>query len=1005
MNTVKFDEVYKKLNTAQKEAVDAIDGPVMVVAGPGTGKTQVLALRIANILLKTDTKADGVLCLTFTNSGVRAMRERLTSYIGATATNIKIATFHSFAGNIVEEFFTILDFEKPPTIMDDTESIALVDEILENGAWQYLRPRGNSGLYFRDIKSLISLLKRQQMTPENFLDTLVADIKRIEDDPASISSRGESKGKLKKEIEKHIEGLERTKEIVTFYTEYERLKRERLLCDYDDVLTYALEILHNSETSRYTLRERYLYVLVDEHQDSSATQNAILKAIWDTGELTDTPNIFVVGDDRQLIYGFGGASIEYFEEFKTQFGKAHLISLVENYRSTQAILDAADALLGSALTMEKLKSNHKEMHTLAIVECEYPRDEILAAAHQIEKKIKDGIEPSECAILVPKNYQVKNAVQILRDRGIPVASSGILTLFSSASAESLLRVLKIIHNPYDGIAIGESLFDPLSGIPPLEAHRFLQSVNTYTLSLDDFGKNAPTLLSGIDALTMWGSSLKMYLEESTKRGVYELIQYIGEQFLIDSAPSHQSLMERVEVVRTLLHLALLEHEKCEREHVKFTLARFLQFIDRLKQYNEDIPLSVFSGDVGVRVLTLHSSKGLEFDFVWVAHMDEGTLMHGKRQAFTLPEEVAKKIEEKDELVVKRQLYVALTRAKRFCTFSYSCFSYNGREQELSHILQAIPEGMFVKQSYEDVEKELLADGPKAYVTAHAHTNTLFSSDDLIALVAEEYQKTKVSVTMLNNFFECPWKWYFRNLLRLPDVLSESLIFGSVVHGTIEQILKKNTAVLGDIITDQIRRQNVYDEVLSKRITKEAEGLVDGWIKIRLPNIEKNYISERSLSYRDPQFPHLLFYGKVDLTEQLDKNTVRVTDFKTGSVKTKSEIEKRDEEGRLSSYIRQLAMYSYLIHGVEKDSRVGQSQLEFLEAKKNDPEGKSTSYGAGKNGVYTKSIGMEEIDLLVRDIAEYDSALKSGEWIGRKCNFNSYGKNTECPHCARAKIYK
>jgi DNA helicase-2/ATP-dependent DNA helicase PcrA len=475
--------------------------------------------------------------------------------------------------------------------------------------------------------------------------------------------------------------------------------------------------------------------------------------------------------------------------------------------------------------------------------------------------------------------------------------------------------------------------------------------------------------------------------------VYELIQYIGEDLLLNNATDHETLIRRVEIIRTMLHLALMEKEKYERQHLPFNLERFLSFIDRLKTYNEDIPLAVFHGDSGVKVITLHSSKGLEFDFVWVAHMDEKTLMRSKRQAFSLPEDILNKIEEKDEMVVKRQLYVALTRAKRFCTFSYSLFNYSGSSQELACILQDLPEDIFIKKTYGEVEDQIIKNNPKSYVVSNKKENPKISIKELTDIVAEEYQKTKISVTMLNNFFECPWKWYFRNLLRIPGVMSESLIFGNIVHGTIEQILKKSPEDIEEIISNQIHKQNVYEENTVKRLKKEASTVINFWIKNRLPKIEKNYMSERSLSYRDPRFPNLLFYGKVDLTEKIGVSEYRVTDFKTGSVKTKSEIEKKDENGRLSSYLRQLAMYSYLIHGSDKSSHVVESELEFLEAKIND-----------KNAIYKKTITIEEIDLLIKDITLYDNALKTGEWVNFPCNFKTYGKDIECPDCKRASIY-
>lgn len=199
---IDFEVSYKALNKEQKMAVDTIEGPVMVVAGPGTGKTQVLALRIANILEKTDVGADAILSLTFTRSGVSAMRSRLEGYIGSTARNVHISTFHSFAGDIVQKYYSVLDFDRAPISLDDSQAILLIDELLHDHDWDYIRPRTNPSQYFSDLKGLISILKRERMTPEIFLQEVDKEIENLKQDPESISSRGESKGKIKKEIEK-----------------------------------------------------------------------------------------------------------------------------------------------------------------------------------------------------------------------------------------------------------------------------------------------------------------------------------------------------------------------------------------------------------------------------------------------------------------------------------------------------------------------------------------------------------------------------------------------------------------------------------------------------------------------------------------------------------------------------------------------------------------------------------------------------------------------------------
>lgn len=761
--------------------------------------------------------------------------------------------------------------------------------------------------------------------------------------------------------------------------------------DYDDVIRYAYEIILNSDDVKASLCERYLYVLVDEHQDSSSLQNDLLKSIWGDVEL---PNIFVVGDDRQLIYGFGGASIEYFEGFKTLFGCAKLITLVENYRSTQTILDTADELLKSELTLDKLKSNHPEIHPLDLVECSYPRDEIIEAGNQIKEKINQGIDVNDCAVLVPKNYQVKNAVMILKDMGLPVASMGSIDLFECYETNSLISILKIINNPYDTISLGDILFDQVFEISPIVAHKFIQSIDIKKISIQDFINNSkPSLISSFDSISNTGLMLEDFLNKSASYNIYELIQYVGEKVLLDTAKNHDELIRRVEVVRTMLHLALLFIENSQRNNQNSKISLFIDFINRLQNYKQTIPLAVFNKDEGVKVMTLHSSKGLEFDFVWVAHMDEKNIMNNKNQAFTLPESIITQESKKDIMVAKREIYVALTRAKRFFTFSYSLFNYSGASQSLSSIIADLPQAIFNKKQYSEIENKTLKNDPKLYVVKSPDPNSGFDISDLTNLVKDEYVKLRVSVTMLNNFFECPWKWYFRNLLKLPELLTESLIFGNVVHGSIEQILKNGTHNLDEIIKNQINKQKVFDEVKIKRYLNDANKILSIWINNRLLKIEKNHISERSISYSDPNFSELSFYGKIDLTEKLPDGSLRVTDFKTGSVKSKSEIEKNTDDNKMASYIRQLAMYSYLINGSQKVDKVTQSCLEFLEAKKDD-----------KNAVYMTTITNEQIDLLINDIREYNNDLKNGNWVNRSCNYKSYGTNTVCPYCDQAKIY-
>ena len=1019
-----FKEEYEKLNQAQREAVDSIDGPVMVVAGPGTGKTQILALRIGRILLETDTKSDGILCLTFTNSAVKAMRERLRKYIGSEATKVKVSTFHSFGMDMLEKYYPILDLDKAPGIMDEKGDVTvLCDKILQTNDWEYLRPRSDTSRYFQDLKSLVSLLKRERITPEDFENTIKIEIENIGKDCQSISSQGESKGKLKKDVEKRIEGLERSLEAVKFYSLYEIEKKERNLFDYDDILEALNKIVEESEEAKEYIKTNFLYVLIDEHQDSSNVQNKFLEHVW--GDV-EKPNIFVVGDDRQLIYGFGGASLEYFKNFKNAFGKAKLITLSENYRSTQEILDSSHNLLKSSISKGKLKSNHKENHLIRLVEAYYPRDEIISCALEIKEKLftqgepalgeENSIDSNNIAILVPKNKQVRSTVTILKDMGIPVAGGEAVDFFESSEALAFLRVLKIIGNPSDSVALAESFFDKNSMISSLKAHEFLKSNKMRDFSLLNTVEEKSNLFDSENEINLWFRKLKSWLMHSSLP-LYSFIQKVGTEFLLDTAKNHEELIVRIEVLRTILHLVLMQNEK----NSSLKLSDFLDFIDRLQSYGENIPLAIFGANEGVKVRTIHGSKGLEFDYVWIAHMDERSFSGRKVGGFSLPESIKERVETRDEEVLKRQLYVAITRAKRFCTISYALKSYIGGDQELAVIVADIAEN-FEKQSADETEKIILKSDKRAYVETKKQKEKDTKLDDLIKLVARDYEDRKVSVSLLNNFFECPWKWYFLNLLQLPEPKSESLEFGNIVHSSIDVVLKldkkPNKEELQNIILHQVKKSGFGDERKQKELVRLSLNIISKWVDARLSKINKNRENEKSISVNDDRFPLLHIYGKLDLIERLPahaglpaqaggptknpperlgsygRSGVRVTDFKTGSVRKKSEIEKIDKEGRMSSYLRQLAMYSYLIKQSQKwKVDVQESRLEFLEAKDS------------KEVFYDRVIIQKDLDLLMKDIKDYNNLIKTGQWVNRPCNYNSYGKNTECEYCKMAQIYK
>ncbi|MEI7709729.1 MAG: ATP-dependent helicase, partial [bacterium] len=733
-----YDLEYKKLNPAQKEAVDSIDGPVMVVAGPGTGKTQILALRIGNIMKSGAAEADSILCLTFTNSGVKAMKQRLEKYLGESANSVRVSTFHAFANELVEKHFTLLGFSAMPKLLEDDESVFLVDEIMQNNEWEYLRPRSNPTMYFNDLKQLISVLKRERLSHEEFLSYVESDIKSLKADPDSISTRGDSKGKLKKEIEKKIEALERTREVVKFYEIYEEKKKSDGFMDYDDVLAYAVKLVEDYDDVRADVYEEFLYVLVDEHQDSSGVQNNFLKAVWKDEE---KPNIFVVGDDRQLIYAFSGAKLSYFEEFADFFGKAKLITLTENYRSTSNILDLADNLLSSSISKEKLHSNIENGEKISLNEYMYPRDEIIGAGVYFKNKIANGAEPEDCAILVPKNYHVRSALTTLSNMGLPVSTGKSMSLFGLKETEAFLRVLKIINDPFNPVYLSESLLDSTSGVGVFNAHTFLKSLKADKLTIADFISNGASdgLFATENEIAKWGKLLKSWIE-LTEYSLPQLMSKVGNEFLIDNSSNHEVLLKNVEIVRSFIHLAMMFEGKKNNA----TLKDFLEYLNRLESYGNHVSIATFGGEKGIAVMTLHKSKGLEYKNVWIAHMNEEVLMSEKKSSFTLPEKIKEHIHERSVENAKRELYVAITRAKEKCVISYASQGYSGGEMVLTDIIRELPGTHFIKKDKAETEAEILASAMGARMFTHFVQKVEGDIlEEIKTFVKENYKDSKV----------------------------------------------------------------------------------------------------------------------------------------------------------------------------------------------------------------------------------------------------------------------
>ena len=492
----KFAELYKRLNPAQKEAVDTIEGPVMVIAGPGTGKTTILTLRIANILLKTDTPPDAILALTFTESGTYAMRRKLVEIVGSSGYKVNVATFHGFCNGIIKEYP-----ERFPRIigsiaMTDIDQIKTMEKIIAEVDLKLLRPFGEPLYYVRPALGAIRALKREGYGAVDLERSIKSEEQFFTLTPDLYHKSGAHKGRMKGEYIKQKEHIEKNKELLKLFTSYEKTLADKKYYDYEDMIVEVIKALRADADFLLILQENFQYILADEHQDANNAQNMILELL---SSFHKTPNLFIVGDEKQAIFRFQGASLENFLYFKKLYPEALLINLEENYRSQQGILNASHSLIEKNKAPEifsrvRLKSNSKHKVKPVIIR-EFRTEDLehFFIAHDIKKKIIDGIKPKDIAVLYRDNRDAFPIVSALERLRVSCQILSDQDMLGDLQIRKLILIFRGLADLADDEAIGKLLFIHLLFLrrcerPPRSGGR---STNRSNPIFRSFGRSFP----------------------------------------------------------------------------------------------------------------------------------------------------------------------------------------------------------------------------------------------------------------------------------------------------------------------------------------------------------------------------------------------------------------------------------------------------------------------------------------------------------------------------------
>ena len=935
-----FDEAYAKLNAEQRQAVDTIEGPVFVIAGPGTGKTQVLTLRIANILRQTDTPSDAILALTFTEAAAREMRERLRRIIGPQAAKLRIHTFHGFAESVISRFPDEFPRIIGSQVASDIERAEIMDSVLLGVPTKHLRPFGDPLYYHAPAMRAIAALKRENVTPEALEERLGEEQDAFEHIDGKVHETGKYAGQMKGAYQTLQKKLERTEDLLAVYRAYEAALTAAKRYDYEDLILEVVRALETNESFRLQVQESLLYVLADEHQDANRAQNALLELV---SGFHERPNLFIVGDEKQAIYRFQGADLDNVQYFRTKFEGTTILTLVENYRSTQTILDTALALV-SASPDERLSRAplvaraDAPAKPISIVSCQSFEEEMATLAANIRKALDAGAAAEDIAVLVRRNKDIPEVARALARAGIAAVGPGNDDALANRFVLALLRLLGAIADPRDESLVGVLML-PGFGLSAADVARLTQYARqerTPLLSLlSDERALSASGIQDLEAARAFGARLHSW----TRLASFDTPAAVAEDALIHSGLMARALAapDRAEALAALRGLMNALDDISRREHDAL-LPRALELIALYKERHIELPGSGGEEDtVHVKIMTVHKAKGREFAQVFLPLLTAGIWSSRSRaEYFHLPDILSGGNELEDE---RRLLYVGITRAKQHATLSYAQTSIDGRPQEPSELLDDLNPDLLQHEQPADVEDRLIASADANATTApaagtRAHSEP--SADDLATLRATFFAQG-LSPTALNNYLDCPWHYFYVNLLRIPETKGKHAEYGTAVHAALKRYSDARTSGT-DIGTDGLLKSFANElsrSTLSSRELQEmqekGERALPAWWEQRHAEWPTDARAEVPLRAELP-IPNeepLPLRGKLDRIDTIPGG-VRVIDYKTSKPKTRNELMGKTKNAD-GDYYRQLTFYKLLLaRSEESPATMTEGSIEFVE---------------------------------------------------------------------------
>ncbi|MEK7496334.1 MAG: ATP-dependent DNA helicase [Patescibacteria group bacterium] len=799
VNTLKNKNLLSDLNEAQSDAVTHTAGPLLIVAGAGTGKTTVITRRIAWLIEQGLASHDEILALTFTDKAAGEMEERVDRLLPLGYVNLWVSTFHAFAERVLKDWALEIGLPNDFKLITPTEQWLLVKQNLDKFDLDYYRPLGNPTKFVHALLRHFSRAKDEDVWPEDYLklaegkvlDTGRGEYLKKNSKKSRSQKVKKSEGVLEASLEDETEAG-RLLEIAKAYHTYQKLLLDKGALDFGDLINYTLKLFRTRPKVLNQYRRQFKYLLVDEFQDTNYAQYELVKML-----AAPQNNITVVGDDDQSVYKFRGASISNILEFKQDYPKAAQIILTQNYRSTQNILDLSYKFiqLNNPYRLEvKLKDDEHKISKQLSSDSKLTGEVDLSVfpnMHQeasgvikkiIELKNKDKSATwNDFAILARANASAETFLQELKKSGIPyeyVASKG---LYQEDIILDIVAYLKLLDNYHESQAVYRVLTTPYLALPNNDLSTLLYFANRKAMSLYEALREAPVIplsevgqkqATKIISLIEQHSS---FAREHTVAEVYlKVVREIGlTDWLTKQADDYVTVKQASYL--NAFYRKIQEFELASREK---KLNNWLEIFALELEAGEEgvMPSSAEEGPEMVKVITVHSAKGLEFKYVFIVHLvDRRFPSTERREAIELPTELTKEILPEGDVHLqeeRRLFYVAMTRAKYGLYFSYAEDYFGKQQRKPSRFLYELG---LVKDETSRVKSASVS--PSQEVATVKPTSVNYK-------IPESF-----SFSSISSYLKCPLEYKYRYLLKIPAPGNAYLSFGSSMHKTLELFMK------------------------------------------------------------------------------------------------------------------------------------------------------------------------------------------------------------------------